>query len=289
MPESPSDPRECRRARVAEPVNARPSGGRGLLRWPALLAFAAAACGPSAPRATRPYALASAGAQLVLQPQPAITLTSPDLASDVDVVLVHQEFYGLPWDSFEAGTSPPAEWVAVMDDLAARAQAVGPVFLSLQLVSGPGRRFLADRAVVVNGALSNPSGMTTECYDFSTAPDGASKRAAYVAYVDWMVRRFQPRWVNVAIEMNLFTSCGDGPWNALVEVERADRHRRLPVRSPDGRPHLPRRLHAPLRRGRLPAVGRGRLRLQLLALRHHRHRLAMSGRQPGQRLAHIVY
>jgi hypothetical protein len=139
----------------------------------------------------------------------------------VDVVLVHQEFYGLPWDSFEAGTSPPAEWVAVMDDLAARAQAVGPVFLSLQLVSGPGRRFLADRAVVVNDALSNPSGMTTECYDFSTAPDGASKRAAYVAYVDWMVRRFQPRWVNVAIEMNLFTSCGDGPWNALVEVERA--------------------------------------------------------------------
>jgi hypothetical protein len=119
---------------------ARPSNGRRMVtvrRWLALLACAVAACG-SKPGPTRPYALASAGAQLQLQPQPAITLTQADLASDVDVVLVHQEFYGLPWEAFETETAPPAEWVAAMDDLAARARAVGPVFLSLQLVSGRG-------------------------------------------------------------------------------------------------------------------------------------------------------
>jgi hypothetical protein len=177
---------------------------------------------PEAPGPTRPYALASAGAQLLLVPAPGIRLTSPDLGSDVDVPLVHQEFYGLPWDAFETGAAPPAPWVAAMDDLVARARAVGPIFLSLQLVSGRGRRFLADRAVIASGVLANPeSGWSAECYDFATAPDGASKRAAYAAYVDWMVRRFRPRWVNVAIEMNQFMSCGDGPWAALVDVERA--------------------------------------------------------------------
>src|SRR5262249_35067271 len=54
-----------------------------------------------------------------------------------------------------------------------------------------------------------------------TATDGASKRAAYVAYVAWMVKKFKPRWVNVAIEMNFFMACGDSAWSGLVEVERA--------------------------------------------------------------------
>jgi hypothetical protein len=109
-----------------------------------------------------------------------------------------------------------------MDGLAAGAATVGPAFLSLQLVSGPGRRFLADRTVVANGAVQNAQvGWSAECYDFASATDGASKRAAYIAYVDWMVRRFKPRFVNVAIEMNMFMSCGDSAWNALVAVERA--------------------------------------------------------------------
>src|SRR5262245_52333262 len=68
---------------------------------------------------TRPYALASSGARLVLEPRTAIVLAPADLASDVDVALVHQEFYGLPWAAFGSGTDPPPEWVAVMDQLAA--------------------------------------------------------------------------------------------------------------------------------------------------------------------------
>jgi hypothetical protein len=171
---------------------------------------------------TRSYALASTGAQLVIQPAPAIILGAADLATDVDAVVVHQEFYGLPWDAFEAGAAPPAAWVAIMDGLAADAAAIGPVFLSLQLVSGDGRRHLADRAVVTPGGIQTEAGWSAPCYDFATAPDGAAKRAAYVAYVDWMVRRFQPRWVNVAIELNLYAmACPDAAWNALVEVERA--------------------------------------------------------------------
>jgi hypothetical protein len=179
-------------------------------------ADAAADAGP-----TRAYALASSGASLVLEPQPAIVLGPADLAGDVDAVLIHQEFYGLPWAEFASGAEPPPEWVAIMDDLADGAAAVGPVFLSLQLVSGAGRHYLADRTVVNSGTLSTEAGWSAPCYDFDAAADGAQRRAAYLAYVDWMVRRFQPRWVNVAIEMNMFMDCGDAAWNALVDVERA--------------------------------------------------------------------
>jgi len=198
----------------------------------ALFALAGCHCGApgtdAAPAASdaapplRPYALAASGAQLVAVPAPGIVLGAADLAADVDAVLVHQEFYGLPWAELEAGAPPPAEWVAAMDGIAAGAAAVGPVFLSLQLVSGPGRRYLADRTVITaGGTVASQPQWSAECYDFATAPDGPAKRAAYLAYVDWMVRRFAPRWVNVAIEMNQFQSCGPAAFAALVDVEVA--------------------------------------------------------------------
>ena len=170
---------------------------------------------------TRPYALASTGAQLLLTPQPGIYLGAANLAADVDVVLIHQDFYGVPWTEFEAGTAPPAAWVFVMDTLAAHASSVGPVALSLQLVSGDGRRFLADRTVVTSGTITTQKAWSAQCYDFSTAADGAAKRAAYLAYVDYMVAKFQPHWVNVAIEINMFSVRPASAWNALVDVERA--------------------------------------------------------------------
>ena len=172
---------------------------------------------------TRPYALASAGAQLYLlqQPQPAIVLTAANLATDVDVVTIHQEFYGVPWNELEANAALPTPWVTVMDTLAAQAAAIGPTALSLQLVSGEGRRFLADRTFVSGGEVVTQSGWSADCYDFTSASDRVSKRAAYLAYVDWMVRKFRPRYVNVAIEINMFSVCPTSAWNGLVEVERA--------------------------------------------------------------------
>jgi hypothetical protein len=108
-----------------------------------------------------------------------------------------------------------------MDGLVADAAAVGPVALSLQMVSGGGRSFLADRAVVNDGVVSTQVGWSARCYDFSSAPDAAALRAGYLAYLEWMIRRFSPRWVNLAIEMNMFAaSCSDSAWNALVDLER---------------------------------------------------------------------
>src|SRR5688572_18190283 len=166
---------------------------------------------------TRTFRLASTGAQIRLSE--GLGLFPANLADDVDVVAIHQEFYGLPWDELEAGAAPPAEWVDVMDDL--KAQAAGkPIFLSLGLVGGPGRHHLSDRVTVTGGTLGKEEGWSAECYDFNGATDGASKRAAYAAYVDWMVRHFDPTYVNVAVELNMFAVCGTA-WDGMVATSNA--------------------------------------------------------------------
>jgi hypothetical protein len=111
--------------------------------------------------------------------------------------------------------------VEEMDRQAAFTVSAGkPVFLSLQLVAGSGRRYLADKAVVQSGVLTPQSQWSAECYDFAAAPDGPSKRNAYLAYVEWMVRKFDALYVNIAIEMNLFMSCNTA-WDGLVAVANA--------------------------------------------------------------------
>ena len=171
---------------------------------------------------TRAFALASTGAQIRLDT--GLGLYTNDLATDVDVVAIHQDFYGIPWDEFRTGAPLPTAWVAAMDELVHDSQTLGtPVFLSLALVQGPSRHFLADKASTgSDGKLKTTTAWSAECYDFSTAADGAAMRAAYVAYVKWMIDRFDPKWVNVAVEINLFdTGCSDSAWNALVDTERA--------------------------------------------------------------------
>ncbi len=169
---------------------------------------------------TRSYLLASTGAQGLPGQVPFIQLTPANLATDVDVVSVHQDFYGVPWDAFEAGQPPPPEWTAVMDALVASATGK-EVFLTLQLAGGKGRQSLADKAVVTSGVLTTQGDWAAHCYDFASASDGPALEAAYLAYVTWMVQKFQPRYVNVAVELNLFAAGCPSAWNGMVDVERA--------------------------------------------------------------------
>lgn len=165
---------------------------------------------------TRSLALATGGVQADLAQ--GIFIGAANVADDADVVAIHQEFYGLPWDEFEADLPPPPEWVAKMDELLDQAEGK-PIFLSLQLVGGAGRRFLADKTVIVDGNVTKLESWSELCYDFRTAPDGDAKRAAYAAYVTWMVEKFQPTYLNVAIEMNLFMPCTDA-WSGVVDAQR---------------------------------------------------------------------
>ncbi|HUJ60874.1 MAG TPA: hypothetical protein VLX92_20365 [Kofleriaceae bacterium] len=150
--------------------------------------------------------LASSGTQLIVTgPQLGFQITAADLGEDADVIEIHQEFYGVPWDAFVAGTQPPAAWVAIMDGIAADAKASGkPVFLSVSMLNGQRDSLAAKTTVDASGQVNATDGWAASCYDFGSAPDAATYRAAYLAYVQWMLDEFHPTYLNFAIEVNLF-------------------------------------------------------------------------------------
>jgi hypothetical protein len=195
----------------------------GLRRAGPLAALALwAACGSSTPGTTRTYRLAASGSQLVVTgPSTGLLLTEADLASDVEVVAIHQEFYGVPWEAFAAGGSPPSGWASQMSRLAAAARGAGKqIFLSVSPLDG-NRSSLAPRVRVVNGTELVESGWAPQCWDARTAPDGPTLRDAYVRYVDWMVDLFQPEFLNVGIELNLWDVACPASWEGMVDVVNA--------------------------------------------------------------------
>jgi hypothetical protein len=170
----------------------------------------------------RHFRLATTGAQLVVSgPALGFQLTDANVADDADVFAVHQEFYGLPWDAFEKDTAPPAEWVAVMDGLRDAATRSGhPVFLSVTMLDGQ-RQHLADQTQIQSGAVKTVSSGSAACYDFNSAADASSKKAAYVKYVTYMVKKFQPKYLNVAIEVNLFFEKCPAAAAGVIDVANA--------------------------------------------------------------------
>jgi hypothetical protein len=167
----------------------------------------------------RRFRLATTGAQLVVKGSAlGLQLTPANAADDSDVMSVHQEFYGVPWDAFEAETPPPPEWVAVMDRLASSSRAAKkPVFLSVSLLNGQ-RQYLAAKTKIENGDVKTTDNWSASCYDFRAAPDSASKEAAYLRYVTYMVNKFAPAYLNVAIEVNLFFEKCPAATAGLIEV-----------------------------------------------------------------------
>jgi hypothetical protein len=157
------------------------------------------------PDAARHYRLATTGTQLVVTgPALGLQLTEANVVGDSDVVAIHQEFYGVPWDAFETDTAPPGEWVTQMQRLASLGKdAKKPVFLSISMLNGT-RESLAAKTRIESGQVKTQDDWSAKCYDFASAPDAANKRAAYQRYVTYMLQLFAPAYLNLAIEVNLF-------------------------------------------------------------------------------------
>ncbi len=170
----------------------------------------------------RSFKLATTGASLVVMgPALGLQLTDADLSTDADVFAVHQEFYGVPWRELEGGTAPPPEWTARMEALAASARAANaPVFLSITMLNGTRQR-LAATTTIDAGQVKTSDDTSDVCYDFGTAADAASKRAAYLRYVELMVDTFEPAYLNVAVEVNLFFEKCAAATPALRDVVNA--------------------------------------------------------------------
>jgi hypothetical protein len=175
--------------------------------------------GDAGPR--RPFRLASGGVQFLVSGDGGfgLQITPASLADDVEVIEVHQEFYGVPWDSFADGGAPPPEWVAEMQRIAGSLGGK-PVFLSVSMLNGE-RDSLAPRPVIQAGTVQTQDYWAARCYDFASASDGPALQQAYLAYVRWMVTLFAPSYLNIAVEVNLFFEKCPAAVDGLIGVANA--------------------------------------------------------------------
>jgi hypothetical protein len=115
---------------------------------------------------------------------------------------------------------PPAAWVSIMDSLVASAKAANkPVFLSVTMLDG-GRQTLAPKTVITNDNVTTQP-WPTSCFDFATDPQGATMKTAYLAYAAWMIGEFSPKYLNVAVEVNLFFENCPSATGGVVNVANA--------------------------------------------------------------------
>jgi hypothetical protein len=189
--------------------------------------------GPAAP--PRPL-LATSGAQLLVSgPRLGLQLTEANLGEDAELVAIHQEFYGIPWAAFEAGQPPPAAWRDLLQQLKAAAKQHGhEVFLSVSMLNGGRERLAATTRVTLDGKVETDDSSSERCYDFARAPDREAKERAFLAYLDFMLALFEPRYLNLAIEVNLFIEkCPEATPGLIALIDRAYAHVKL------ARPSLP--------------------------------------------------
>jgi hypothetical protein len=151
-------------------------------------------------------------------------LTEDSLAATVaetDVLSIFPEYLGIPYAEFANSARPPAAhaWTVKMQLLATKMRSLGkPLMLQLVLT----RSTKTKTAVDVDGGLVLDQSSNTLCFDFA-APQHQWVGTAYVNYVRWMTATFQPMYLVVAIEANLYyVHCGgDTPsWQRLVQIER---------------------------------------------------------------------
>jgi len=139
-------------------------------------------------------------------------------AGRIDILSVHNDFFGLPWDEFaDDGPLPPA-WLAVMEDIKAQVDELGvEVFLSVTALNGD-RTTLMDKASDNGGRLEIDEDWIAGCFDFDNSPDAARWRAAYKNYVRWMVDFFEPQYLNNMIEMNLYGAACPDQYASLIAL-----------------------------------------------------------------------
>ena len=158
---------------------------------------------------------------LYQQNTPAFPLSA--LAQDVDVVSIFPEHLGFPVDLFltSAPPSPTHPWTIEVNKLAAAAKVTGkPIALHTALM----REFIVSRAYSDNGVLKLDRTWVPRCYDLSSSAIGNLIGGAYVNYVRWLTELFDPKYVVLMAEVNVYYyQCGGNNtgFQALVNIERA--------------------------------------------------------------------
>ncbi len=157
------------------------------------------------------------------------------IGQDSNLLAVHMDWWGIPWDALASGAPLPRAWLAEIDRADALARSLGlPVYLAVTPISGTRDR-IAPRASGDGDLLVTDNAFGGRCEDMAARPDAASLRRAYHALVELLVARFQPRYLALSIEVNLYSRTCPIAWpsmrdflNAEYDVQKAE-HPALPI------------------------------------------------------------
>jgi hypothetical protein len=128
---------------------------------------------------------------------------------DKDMFSIHvDDFFGIPWTNFENNTPPPAPWAAQMQVFQSSVAATGKlVYVAL----GPLTNRITLAGNVDSSGINHNNWAPVDangCYPFSTDPNAQLYKQAYINYAKYMVNLFHPKFLSLAIEMNMeFARC----------------------------------------------------------------------------------
>jgi hypothetical protein len=145
------------------------------------------------------------------------SFTPQHIAEDSNMLVLHFDFFGVPWQEFGNDETLPPAWVAQMDSISQLQDSLAlPVFLALTPLAGTRDRLAP--AASGGGELVLDEGFGVRCEDIGYRGDYATLRSGYAAYVDYMIERFDPLFVALSIEVNLYAeACPEG-WATMKTV-----------------------------------------------------------------------
>lgn len=144
--------------------------------------------------------------------------TPQHLAEDASIISLHIDFFGIPWKELMTGDPLPPAWESAMAEIEALRNDLGlPVVLSLTPLAGTRDR-LAPRAFGDGERLLFDGTFGSPCQPLSERDDAAAVEAAYDAYVDHMVERFDPSFLAISIEVDLYRRTCPSAWSDLVTM-----------------------------------------------------------------------
>jgi hypothetical protein len=161
--------------------------------------------------------------------------TAQHIGQDSNLLALHMEWFSVPWDALASGGPLPRAWLAEIDRADALRKSLGlPVYLAVTPISGTRDR-LAARAYGDGNQLLTDNDFGAPCEDVARRPDAAAIRRAYHALVDMLVARFQPRFLALSIEVNIYSQGCASAWPSMRDLLNAEydaqkaRHPDLPI------------------------------------------------------------
>ena len=182
----------------------------------------AAAFGPEAAHAADAPRL-YANFPLLIDPAPPndrlpFQFSAHHIRDDSNAIALHMEWFGVPWREFAAGVNPPEAWLRQMDAIRGLEERLGlPVYLALTPIGGSRDRLASNPAGTF--ALTADDSFGGRCESIDTRPDyEAVVRPGFQRYVSYMLQRFQPRFVALSVEVNIYKAFCPGAWSAMQQL-----------------------------------------------------------------------